>query len=72
MRSEHLFLGILKFISWVLFEKVQPSKVLVNFTVHVTHREEEILKQHKEIGISLQMKIETLEQEKENFDGVAR
>ena len=29
-------------------------------------REEEILNQHKEIGRSLQMKIESLEQEKEN------
>lgn len=43
---------------------------LGNFVV--THREEDILKQHKEVGNSLEMKIESLEQEKENFLGVAR
>ena len=37
-----------------------------------THREEEILKQHEDVSSSLQMKINSLEQEKENVQSVTR
>ena len=38
----------------------------------VIFREEELLQQHQEVQKSLQIKIDCLEQEKENVQGVTR
>ena len=38
----------------------------------LTHREEEILKQHREVSNALRIKIDSLEQEKENVKEVTR
>ena len=38
----------------------------------LTHREEEIVKQHRDVSNALQIKIDSLEQEKENVKEATR
>ena len=40
--------------------------------IFLTHREEEIVKQHREVSNALRIKIDGLEQEKENVKEVTR
>ena len=44
----------------------------LNRLVFLTHREEEIVKQHREVSNALRIKIDSLEQEKENVKEVTR